>query len=583
MHPIPLTLCPPVLRSCIDPRYYEPGSLADGGCSLLNSGERTSFDTSAAPDPATDYPMTLDYRRWGPLNRNGGLKFREMAPSAVAGPRAKEVLSSMRSNTWTSGTSRHPDREPDWVQSEGPADTGGVTLEKEGPFDHPAAPRMKVLRTTTTSDGITVDWTEGALWLAGIDGQWSTNPFHWFSKIGALFDARRSNSSDHFGDHPSDGWIQAANPDRIPGVMTVLGKRDHAELSRAKDLGYKSFSQANSARYRVGPQWGPLPPMDNIVFAGDGSNSIDDITSLGDWYRSTLRLATPLHSVYAFKTFVSALGPKHLVCSARGGAIVGSKTKFFTGRADAWIWRQYAYMATGLSAKKIIPHSHFPPRKITLIDRKDQVGRGIFNREEVVDAIARTGIPFEVVDTLGKYTFAQQVALMAGTGILIAPHGAALANSMFLPVHSVVVEAFPYLMKKTTYRHLATMADLHYMPLYSWDLLPATRTDIYGVQLMNEDYFWNTCTARNISSYDALREHACNAASKNYPIVVNMRDLDVVLRDAADIIGAFAQRNAAWKHIADAAGIEPPQPPRSVVPTKHGMGSNRTKKLAAEA
>ena len=31
--------------------------------------------------------------------------------------------------------------------------------------------------------------------------------------------------------------------------------------------------------------------------------------------------------------------------------------------------------------------------------------------------------------------------LMSRTGILIAPHGAALANAMFLPQHAVVIEA----------------------------------------------------------------------------------------------------------------------------------------------
>lgn len=39
---------------------------------------------------------------------------------------------------------------------------------------------------------------------------------------------------------------------------------------------------------------------------------------------------------------------------------------------------------------------------------------------------------------------------MAGTGILIAAHGAALVNSMFLPQHAVVIEIFPYFMKKMT-------------------------------------------------------------------------------------------------------------------------------------
>ena len=40
---------------------------------------------------------------------------------------------------------------------------------------------------------------------------------------------------------------------------------------------------------------------------------------------------------------------------------------------------------------------------------------------------------------------------MAGTGILIAAHGAALVNAMFLPQHAVVIEMFPYYLKKMTY------------------------------------------------------------------------------------------------------------------------------------
>ena len=43
-----------------------------------------------------------------------------------------------------------------------------------------------------------------------------------------------------------------------------------------------------------------------------------------------------------------------------------------------------------------------------------------------------------------------QVELMAGTGILIAPHGAHLANTMFLPARAAVIELFPPVMKKGT-------------------------------------------------------------------------------------------------------------------------------------
>ena len=88
-----------------------------------------------------------------------------------------------------------------------------------------------------------------------------------------------------------------------------------------------------------------------------------------------------------------------------------------------------------------------------------------------------------------------QVELMAGTGILIAPHGAHLANAMFLPAHAAVIELFPYMMKKNTYRHLSLMSDLHYLPFYSWELLgPEHNKTVYGVALMQVRGGGGCCT-----------------------------------------------------------------------------------------
>ena len=67
-------------------------------------------------------------------------------------------------------------------------------------------------------------------------------------------------------------------------------------------------------------------------------------------------------------------------------------------------------------------------------------GRGIYNKEELISAVAATGLPYQVVPNMASMSFKEQVELIAGTGILIAPHGAHLTNSMFLPVHSVVIE-----------------------------------------------------------------------------------------------------------------------------------------------
>ena len=92
-------------------------------------------------------------------------------------------------------------------------------------------------------------------------------------------------------------------------------------------------------------------------------------------------------------------------------------------------------------------------------------GRGIYNRLETIKAVEESGVPFELVNSMAKLSFADQVMLMSSTGVLVAPHGAALANIMFLPAHAAVVEIFPYLMKKNTYRYLCGLFDLLYFPV----------------------------------------------------------------------------------------------------------------------
>ena len=87
---------------------------------------------------------------------------------------------------------------------------------------------------------------------------------------------------------------------------------------------------------------------------------------------------------------------------------------------------------------------------------------------------------------------------------------------------------------------------------------------------LQEEYFWNNCIAVNISSYDALNHHACNAASKNYPIVVTASQVNAALVDAVDTIGAFSLKNPLWKDEFDAKGYAKPEPPPWLSKEKKG-------------
>lgn len=559
-------------HTCVDARYYEPGSLEDGGCSYMNTGERKSFNTSAIPNPSQDTPLSLRLRRWGAVYRNGLLLYREMDMANIYGNQPENTFlpidqiplqyhheyapsnssSSSTIHTHNSLTYQHPSHD-------NPSIINDTLILKNGPFTYPTAPDL-ILRRRTHSHNITIDWLDDDryLWLAGIDGQWYANPYHWFSKIGALFDSQRVNRTTEFGQHPRDGFPQRMTTVVPNGRPTVKFANEISSLDSPVHNG--TLNMNNRFRWRIGAQWN-IPPMDYILFTGDGATAVPNKDSLQDWYRDTLELAIPSTTRYYFNNVLSQLNSRHLLCSTRGGAIPGGKPKLFTGRSDAWLYRQYTYNKLGLPKLGYKSHPLYPPRKITILDRQSNgQNRMIFNKTEFIQLLNATGLPYQFVPNMGHLKFHEQVTLMAGTGILIAPHGAALMNTMFLPAHAVVIEMFPYLMKKLTYRYLASMLDLHYYPYYSWELISPNRTDIYGVQLMNNYYFWNNCIAKNVSSYEGLLYHACNGASKSYPIVINPEQIRYILRDAVDTIGAFSLGNPQWKPIAEKEGI--PIPPR---------------------
>lgn len=77
-----------------------------------------------------------------------------------------------------------------------------------------------------------------------------------------------------------------------------------------------------------------------------------------------------------------------------------------------------------------------PTRRI-FVSRRDAPNRHMTNEDEVIDALSPIGI--ERVE-LSSLTFAEQVMLFAETELVVAPHGAALANLIFAPTTCSTVE-----------------------------------------------------------------------------------------------------------------------------------------------
>jgi len=95
-------------------------------------------------------------------------------------------------------------------------------------------------------------------------------------------------------------------------------------------------------------------------------------------------------------------------------------------------------------------------RKI-FITRRD--GRQFENQKELEASAAGNG--FEVVDTSG-FDIADEINLFSGAGVVVANHGAALANVVYCPSGARVVELFSQKWQNDFYSRLAKLCDLRY-------------------------------------------------------------------------------------------------------------------------
>lgn len=218
------------------------------------------------------------------------------------------------------------------------------------------------------------------------------------------------------------------------------------------------------------------------------------------------------------------------------------------------MFRLAAYANIGISAP---PKGDWAPRTITLITRSSS--RAIANMEQLLPIIKASGIKVRWITNMAALSYEQQVQAMAETGILIATHGAALANILYLPAHAVVVEMFPYVMYASMYRDLAAAAGLFYYSIRS------ARPDAETAISLHEDAFLKTCDGaataaelrangtdaalaaaqaleaqpgmRHVSSSAAFLDFECNWRSKASSLLIRPSDMQYVLSQALDDIG----------------------------------------------
>jgi len=157
-------------HSCSDFRYYEPSAMEYSGCAYTHPFERKySYDLPI--QPASDFPLPLRRRRWGPQNRNGHLYFKEVTPSEIWGAPTGDAADGRASgNPGITGAVEGPrDVSPSgrWAST--------LVTDTPFPFDTGFAKDLRIVKRTRVGNR-TIDWVDGHLWLAGIDGQFWQNP-----------------------------------------------------------------------------------------------------------------------------------------------------------------------------------------------------------------------------------------------------------------------------------------------------------------------------------------------------------------------------------------------------------------------
>ena len=158
--------------------------------------------------------------------------------------------------------------------------------------------------------------------------------------------------------------------------------------------------------------------------------------------------------------------------------------------------------------------------------------------------LQETGLPVRVIYDMGALSWAEQVQAMAESGILVAVHGAALTNVIFMPANAVLIEVFPWNYRSFLYRDLAWKAGLQYYPLASVfpDFakldpgLVAKRGDgVYGVY--DADEYKKKCSGPHMSSMDVYSIAECTHRAKYTFPMVNIEQLKITVNDALDDIG----------------------------------------------
>jgi hypothetical protein len=227
--------------------------------------------------------------------------------------------------------------------------------------------------------------------------------------------------------------------------------------------------------------------------------------SLGDWELPFL--------LAVFKGGVSFVFLEDLPETVHFEEVIvpGTSLFLFEGVARANAFRLHMFGAPTAPA----------PTQITVIQR--QSTRMILNMDELIaDALVPLERHFEVV-VMENLAFAEQVKLMARTRILVAVHGAGLANCIFMRAGGAVVELFPHSYIYHLYRDIAILSGQTHL-FYE---TPYNHTE-YGKR--------RPLPLPDVSSAECLPDSDCAWVTKNANIRVEVAKVRELITMAVSLV-----------------------------------------------
>ena len=120
-------------------------------------------------------------------------------------------------------------------------------------------------------------------------------------------------------------------------------------------------------------------------------------------------------------------------------------------------------------------------------------------------------LSFQRSDLCG-YGLQEQVQLFASADIVVAVHGAALTNIMFMRPKTVLIECFPPFYYEMTFETLATLARVYYIPVFSFQI-KGVRWNVKEIERMYQKgsfyahrrkYIDHNVTPKDVQIIDAL-------------------------------------------------------------------------------